>query len=83
MQYFAERKKIFILGPDNNRLLRDSIESGEYFYFDPESGIIPWNIKIIAHTFIYFFSLYDLKIPFCNLLMKTHNYFLVQNLLDK
>ena len=62
MRIIKKKCSIFILGPDNKMLLREALESDDYFYFDPESADLVWNAKIIYYTIVYVFQSLTIKV---------------------
>ena len=54
MHYLNKKYPILILGPDTKRLLLDSLNLKNFFYFSPEESELVWNFSLIHNMFRYF-----------------------------
>ena len=53
MHYLNKKYPILILGPDTKRLLLDSLNLKNCFYFSPEESGLFWNFSLIHNMFRY------------------------------
>ena len=61
MYYLTKNHSIFILGPDEKLLIRDALQSCDFFYFEPGASRVTWNLRILMYTIRYFLKLMTLS----------------------
>ena len=79
---FNKQCPVFVVGPDNDAMIRDLFNETDYYYFDHSACILPINAKVLFLTVYYYFRLYSLKSAYLTALIHSLSPDLVLTVID-